>query len=148
MRNKGICARTIGGSKSSAETNLHHRRIDIYVQARKAQLFKKKKKKIQSVPAYRNTFLIRAILQNLAITSKAQIHYRSTFSSHIPSTPTSCCLQSPLTVSSPALLPAPAAWRETHPPLHSDLHRHGHAGSLPARGAAAVCSLCFSQVGV
>lgn len=140
IRNKRICEQTIGGSKSSAETNLHHRKIDIYVQARKAQLFKKK---IQSVPAYRNTFLIRAILQNLAMTSKAQIHYRSTFSSHIPSTPISRCLQSPQTSSSPAWLPASAAWCEAQPPGHSDLHWHGHAGSLLAHGGAAILSPVF-----
>lgn len=72
-------------SKSSAETNLHHREPDVYVQARKSPIIQKKKKNIQSVPACRNTFLIRAILQKPVITSKAQIHYRSSFSSHVPS---------------------------------------------------------------
>lgn len=128
---------------------LNHQLRLIYTTERLTYMFKPgkphyfKKKKIQSVPAYRNTFLIRAILQNLAITSKARIHYRSPFSSNIPSTPISHCLQSPQTSSPPALLPASAAWCEAQPPDHSDLHRHRHAGSLLAHGGAVVPAPMF-----
>lgn len=146
VRSKRICEWTIGGSKSSAETNLHHRKTDICVRGRKAQSLKRKKRKSNLFLLTETPFLSG---QSFKI---YQSPIKPEFAIDPPSALTYILYQDHAAFKAPI---PPFPWLsfqhlqrgEAQPVRHSNRHWRDHTVSLLAHEGAAVPLQCFSQAG-